>query len=83
VSVGSVWPSRYIARLGGTPTSARIDANVRRSVCGVIRESWRTFLTSPRTGRRLPTKDINLEASRTALRRFAKAFGAQLSPASR
>jgi hypothetical protein len=31
-----VWPNRYIARLGGTPTSARIDANVRRSVCGVM-----------------------------------------------
>jgi DNA-binding HxlR family transcriptional regulator len=46
-------------------------------------ESWGTFLTSPRDGRRLPTKDISLEGSRTALRRFAKAFGAQLAPVSR
>jgi catechol 2,3-dioxygenase-like lactoylglutathione lyase family enzyme len=28
VSVGSVWPSRYIARRGGTLQAARIDANV-------------------------------------------------------
>jgi hypothetical protein len=27
---------RYIARRGGTSQTARIDANVRRSVCGVM-----------------------------------------------
>jgi hypothetical protein len=42
-------------------------------------ERWATFLTSPRTGRRLPTRDIRLEGSRTALRRFAKTFAAVLS----
>jgi hypothetical protein len=36
VSVGSVWPMRYSARRGGTSQTARIDANVRRSVCGVM-----------------------------------------------
>jgi hypothetical protein len=45
-------------------------------------ESWATFLTSPRAGRRLPTKEIALEGSRAELRRFAKAFAAQLAPAS-
>ena len=35
VSLGSVCPSRYMARRGLTSHSARIDAKVRRSVCGV------------------------------------------------
>ena len=46
-------------------------------------ERWATFLTSPRAGRRLPTRDIRLEGSRTALRRFAKSFAAELAPARR
>jgi hypothetical protein len=46
-------------------------------------ERWAMFLTSPKAGRRLPTKDVTLEGSRAELRRFAKAFGAQLAPASR
>jgi DNA-binding HxlR family transcriptional regulator len=45
--------------------------------------SWATFLTSPRAGRRLPTRDIRLEGSRTALRRFAKTFAAELAPTRR
>jgi len=36
VTFASVWPIRYIARRGGTLQAARIDANVRRSVCGVM-----------------------------------------------
>ena len=36
VSVGSVWPMRYIARRHETSQTARVDANVRRRVCGVI-----------------------------------------------
>jgi hypothetical protein len=64
VSVGSVWPSRYIARRGGTPTSARIEANVRRSVCGVMWPIQRLFplgqqLVRPLTrGREQPRPDI-------------------------
>ena len=35
VSDGSVCPIRYTARLGGRSQTARIEANVRRSECGV------------------------------------------------
>jgi DNA-binding HxlR family transcriptional regulator len=45
-------------------------------------ESWARFLTSPRTGRRLPTEDIRLEGRLAGLRRFAKTFAAELAPAS-
>jgi DNA-binding HxlR family transcriptional regulator len=41
--------------------------------------AWATFITSPRTRRRLPGKDIGLEGSRAELRRFAKAFAAKLA----
>jgi hypothetical protein len=40
-------------------------------------ENWATFLTSPRAGRRMPTKAISLEGSRAELRRFARSFAAQ------
>jgi DNA-binding HxlR family transcriptional regulator len=42
-------------------------------------EAWASFLTaSPRT-RRLPRKDIQLEAPRREAKRFARAFGADLA----
>jgi DNA-binding HxlR family transcriptional regulator len=43
--------------------------------------AWATFLTSPRENRRLPTKEIELEGSKAAVKRFIKAFGAK--PAAR
>ncbi len=43
------------------------------------REAWATFLTSPREKRRLPSKDVELEGSRAELRKFAKAFYAELA----
>jgi DNA-binding HxlR family transcriptional regulator len=43
--------------------------------------TWATFLTSPRENRRLPTKEIELEGSKAAVKRFIKAFGAK--PAAR
>jgi DNA-binding HxlR family transcriptional regulator len=45
-------------------------------------EDWAVFLTSPREGRRLPTKEIGLEGKRSELRRFAKAFMSDLAPTS-
>ena len=41
--------------------------------------AWATFLTSARENRRLPTTDVALEGSRAELRKFAKAFGAELA----
>ena len=43
--------------------------------------AWATFLTSPRENRRLPTKEIELEGSKAAVKRFIKALGAK--PAAR
>jgi DNA-binding HxlR family transcriptional regulator len=43
-------------------------------------EAWARFLTSSRQHRRLPRKDIRLEASRTEAKRFARAFAAELGP---
>jgi DNA-binding HxlR family transcriptional regulator len=40
-------------------------------------EAWASFLTRPEN-RRLPSKDVALEGSRAEVRRFAKAFAAQL-----
>jgi DNA-binding HxlR family transcriptional regulator len=62
-------------------TSGQEDSAAVRVVA--TPERWATFLTSPRASRRLPTKDIGLEGSRTELRRFANAFAAKLAPASR
>jgi DNA-binding HxlR family transcriptional regulator len=45
--------------------------------------AWASFLTSPPPRRRLPSKDIALEGSGAQLKRFAKAFSAQLAPARR
>jgi DNA-binding HxlR family transcriptional regulator len=45
------------------------------------RQAWAGFLTTPRAKRRLSSADITLEGSRTELKRFAKAFAAEL-PAS-
>jgi hypothetical protein len=42
-------------------------------------EGWAVFLTSPREKRRLPNKYVRLEGSKAAMRRFVKAFGAQLA----
>jgi DNA-binding HxlR family transcriptional regulator len=42
-------------------------------------KAWATFLTSPRPGRRLPSKEIVLEGSRPELRRFAEGFRAKLA----
>jgi DNA-binding HxlR family transcriptional regulator len=42
-------------------------------------EAWARFLTTPRARRRLPGKDIVVEASRPELTRFAKGFGAKLA----
>jgi DNA-binding HxlR family transcriptional regulator len=44
-------------------------------------EAWARFLTAPRGARRLPSKDIQLEATGTQAKRFAKAFAAQLGTA--
>ena len=44
-------------------------------------EDWAVFLTSPRTKRRLPTKDVRLEGAQGEIKRFVKAFGAK--PAAR
>jgi DNA-binding HxlR family transcriptional regulator len=43
--------------------------------------AWATFLTSPRENRRLPTKEIELDGSKAAVKRLIKAFGAK--PAAR
>jgi DNA-binding HxlR family transcriptional regulator len=43
------------------------------------RQGWGTFLTAPRGRRRLPTTAISLEGSRAELKKFAKAFGAELA----
>jgi hypothetical protein len=40
---------------------------------------WATFLTTPRDKRKLPTREIRLEGTRQELRRFAKAFKAELA----
>jgi DNA-binding HxlR family transcriptional regulator len=42
-------------------------------------EAWARFLTTPGRNRRLPRKDIRLEAPRAEARRFAKAFRAELA----
>jgi DNA-binding HxlR family transcriptional regulator len=44
-------------------------------------EDWAVFLTTPREKRRLPGKGIQLEGKRSEVRRFAKAFMAELAPA--
>jgi DNA-binding HxlR family transcriptional regulator len=40
-------------------------------------EDWAVFLTTPRNKRRLPTRDIRVEGSRTDVKRFVNAFGAK------
>jgi DNA-binding HxlR family transcriptional regulator len=42
--------------------------------------AWATFITTRRGRRRLPGKDISLEGRRPELKRFAKAFSAELAP---
>jgi len=39
--------------------------------------AWASFLTSPRTKRRLPAAEVTLEGSSAELKRFAKAFAAE------
>jgi DNA-binding HxlR family transcriptional regulator len=50
-------------------------------IVDATQEAWATFLTSPRGRRRLPSRNVGLEGSRAAVRRFAKAFGAEVAPA--
>jgi DNA-binding HxlR family transcriptional regulator len=45
------------------------------------REAWASFLTTPRSKRRLPAKSVALEGSAAQVKRFAKAFAASLAPA--
>jgi DNA-binding HxlR family transcriptional regulator len=48
---------------------------------GASSEDWAVFLTTPRERRRLPTKGVRLEGSKSEVKRFLKAFGAK--PAAR
>ena len=41
--------------------------------------AWGTFLTTPREKRRLPTDDVRLEGTRSAIRKFANAFKSKLA----
>jgi DNA-binding HxlR family transcriptional regulator len=43
-------------------------------------EAWAVFITTPRESRRLPLEEIQLEGKRADVRRFAKAFRAELAP---
>jgi DNA-binding HxlR family transcriptional regulator len=42
-------------------------------------EAWAALLTSPREGRRLPSEAIRLDGRRAAVRKLARAFGAELA----
>jgi DNA-binding HxlR family transcriptional regulator len=59
-----------LSRGEGHPAAVTIESTQR---------DWATFLTSPRDKRKLPTREIRLEGTRQELRRFAKAFKAELA----
>jgi DNA-binding HxlR family transcriptional regulator len=73
----------YTLRLGKEGWGLARDGE-RNAAVTVLSTSpaWARFLTSPRQGRRLPTPEIELEASRGEAKRFARAFGADLDGAS-
>ena len=43
-------------------------------------EDWAVFLTTPRERRRLPSKSVRLEGSKSEVKKFVKAFGAKAPP---
>jgi DNA-binding HxlR family transcriptional regulator len=65
---------------GGWKLSRGEDESAAITVAAT-RQSWATFLTTPRQKRRLPAKGIGLEGSRAEVRRFAKTFKAELAAA--
>jgi DNA-binding HxlR family transcriptional regulator len=61
--------SWQLARGGEASAAVRVQATTR---------AWASFLTSPRSKRRLPTADIALEGTSGQLKQFARAFAAEL-----
>jgi DNA-binding HxlR family transcriptional regulator len=66
---------------GGTWELARGQAEAATVTVETTPEAWARFLTASRRSRRLPRKDIQLEAPRAEAKKFAKAFAVELSAA--
>jgi DNA-binding HxlR family transcriptional regulator len=72
----------YTLRLEGTAWElARGQPEAATVTVDATTEAWARFITTPAADRRLPRDDIQLEATRSAARQFAKAFGAKLGTA--
>lgn len=75
----------------GDPYALRFDDGAWRAVRAqdvaatvvTTPDAWAELLAAPREARRLPTHAIALEGGQPAVRRLAKAFGAQLAARSR
>ena len=69
----------YTLRFDGNAwTLARGPSEAAALTVVTTLKAWAFFLTTPRRARRLPRKEIQLQAARAEVKKFAKAFAADL-----
>ena len=83
---GLVWVWRFPDRdhyslraANGTWELSRAQEEKAAVTVDATQAAWGTFLTTPREKRRLPTDDVRLEGTRSAIRKFANAFKSKLA----